>query len=373
MLLKTLINLQSIQPGFQTASILAINVPTLNLGRTPQQINLFYRQLQERVQTLPGVETVALGSTVPWRDSFNFTITFSVEGKKNANPQDDPRARFRSISPGFFKALGVPLIAGRDFNDADRNGAERVVIIGARVADQLFPGQDPINRQLVWTDPVTKFIGLSNEPRRIVGVVADIDDSSITPAPVMTIYQPFDQEGGGRLFVRTSSNPYLLVPTIKRIAHELSPEQPVERAATLEDIRAEVLSPERLNAIVFGGFAGVALAISVVGVAGVLAFSVSARTREFGVRLAIGSQPRRLLRDVLLEGMFMAGVGVISGGLGGFALARAVGSLIMPVQLPTPLPIVAAASVLIGAAAVAALVPAMRASRIDVMEALRSE
>lgn len=373
MLLKTLIALQAIQPGFQTASILAINVPRIPLGRKPEQIAAFYRELRDRVAALTGVEQAALGFTIPWRDSGGFDLAFSVEGKKNANPQDDPIAQYRTVSPGFFETLGIPMVSGRDFNDADRNGSERVVIINAHLAKQLFPGQDPINRQLAWTDPVSKFAGISTEPRRIVGVVANVDDAHIDPVPMMTVYQPFDQGGGDRLFVRARTDPYSLVPAIRRIAHELAPDQPVERAATLEDVRAEVLAPERLNTVVFGGFAGVALAISIVGVAGVLAFSVSARTREFGVRLALGSQPDRLLRQVLLEGIFMAALGVISGGLGGYAVAWVIGSYVMPVQLPSILPIVGAAAVLIGAATIASSVPAMRASRIDVIQALRTE
>ena len=137
---------------------------------------------------------------------------------------------------------------------------------------------------------------MSPEPRRIVGVVADVDDENVVPGPAMTVYHPFEQEiGGGRLFVHARTDPYALVPPITRIIRELSAEQPVEQAATLEDVRAEVLAPNRLNALVFGGFAAVALTIAVVGVAGVLAFSVSARTREFGIRLAIGSAPQRLL------------------------------------------------------------------------------
>src|SRR5262249_19706253 len=174
MLLKTLIALQAVQPGFETTRILAVNVPVISYGRTPEQIRLFYRQLQERVAMLPGVERVALGSTVPWRDSGGASgLAFSVEGKRNANPQDDPRARFRTASPGFFTTLGIPLVAGREFTDADRSGAERVVIISAKIANELFPGQVPINRQFTWTDSVTRFIGVTTEPRRIVGVVAD--------------------------------------------------------------------------------------------------------------------------------------------------------------------------------------------------------
>jgi putative ABC transport system permease protein len=190
----------------------------------------------------------------------------------------------------------------------------------------------------------------------------------------MTVYHPLEQEiGGGRLFVHTRQDPYALVTPITRIIRGLSDEQPVERAATLEDIRAEVLAPNRINALVFGGFAAVALTIAIVGVAGVLAFSVSARMREFGVRLAIGSAPRQLLTGVLGEGAVIAIAGIVAGVAGGAALVWIVSRYITDVRLPDALPTVAAAAILVGAAILASLMPAARASRVDVLQALRSE
>jgi ABC-type antimicrobial peptide transport system permease subunit len=201
-----------------------------------------------------------------------------------------------------------------------------------------------------------------------------MDDEKIEPSPMMMVYHPFAQElGGGRVFVRASGDPYALVPAIARIVREIAADQPVERASTLADVRAEVLAPNRLNAIVFGGFAAVALAISVVGVAGVLAFSVSARTREFGIRLAVGSQPRRLLAGVLLEGASMAALGVAAGVTSGLVLTRLAGAYIRDVQLPGALPLIGSASVIVAAALVAAAVPAARAARVDVMRALRTD
>jgi ABC-type antimicrobial peptide transport system permease subunit len=226
----------------------------------------------------------------------------------------------------------------------------------------------------MWTDPVMKFIDVSTNGRRIVGIVADVDDENVVPGPAMTIYHPFGQEiGGGRLFVHTRSDPYALVAPITRIIRDLSAEQPVEKVATLEDVRAEVLAPNRLNALVFGGFAGVALTIAIVGVAGVLAFSVSARTREFGIRLAIGSAPMSLLTRVLKEGAAIAGIGIVAGAVGGYVLTRVVGSYIEEVRIPGFVPIVAAAMILVVAAVLASLVPAARASRVDVIDALRPE
>jgi ABC-type antimicrobial peptide transport system permease subunit len=190
----------------------------------------------------------------------------------------------------------------------------------------------------------------------------------------MTIYHPFGQLGiGGRLFVHTAGDPHALVSEVTRVIHQMSSEQPVERPATLEDVRAQVLSPDRLNAFVFSGFAGIALLIAVVGVAGVLAFSVSARTREFGVRLAIGSAPRHLLAGVLSEGLVIAAIGLAAGAVGGYALTRVTEAFVGHVPLPGVLPVIGAATVLVGAAIAASLIPAARASRVDVLQALRSE
>jgi ABC-type antimicrobial peptide transport system permease subunit len=289
--------------------------------------------------------------------------------------EEDPRAQLRTVSPGFFASLGVPMLEGRDFNDLDRRGGEPVVIVSRTLADRLFPGQDPIGRHVMWTDPVMQFAGISLAPRRIVGVSADIDDQNITPQRVMTIYHSFSQEEvwGGRLFVHTHGDPYALVSPATGIIRALSPEQPVERAATLEDVRAEVLTPDRLNTVVFGGFAAVALAIAIVGVAGVLAFMVSGRTREFGIRLAIGSKPVDLLKGVIRDGAVIAVSGIAVGLVLGYALARLAGSYFEAVQIPEPLPLAASALVLLGAAVIASMLPALRASRVDVMQALRSE
>jgi len=376
MLVRTLLALQAARPGFETERVLAVNIPVVSYGRTPEQILAFYREVQRRVTAIPGVERVAFGSTVPWRDAggFGAGFQFSIEGQTRENGADDPRARFRSVSPGFFAALGIPLIEGRDFTADDRDGGEKVVIISASIARQLFPNQNPLNRRLMWTDGLMRFINITGDARRIVGIVPDIDDERIDPHPAMTVYHPFEQElAGGRLFVHTRSDPYLLVPAITRTVRELAADQPVERAATLEDVRADVLAPDRLNAIVFGGFAAVALAISIVGVAGVLAFSVSGRTREFGIRLAVGSQPHSILAGVLAEGLWMSAIGVIAGAVGGSALARIVGSFVQHVQLPSAVPIAVSAAVLLTAAVVGSLLPAARAARVDVVQALRAD
>jgi ABC-type antimicrobial peptide transport system permease subunit len=241
----------------------------------------------------------------------------------------------------------------------------------------MFPNEDPINRHVFWTDPVLK-INSSQTPRklqRIIGVVADIDDVHVVPEPTVTIYHTFEQGPlfRGRLFIHTSVNPYSLITPVTRIIRDMSADQPIERAATLEDARAEVLSPHRLNSVVFGVFAAVALSIAVVGVAGVLAFSVSARTREFGIRLALGSQPQRLFKNVIAEGAAMAAAGIMAGAVLGFVLARVAHSYFADVAMPGIFPVAASALVLLTVAVVASMLPAARAASVDVIQALRTE
>src|SRR5271163_2000748 len=376
MLLKTLLALQSVRTGFDTHNVLALNVPVVSYGRTPDQILGFYKEAIRQIAALPEVDRVAVGTAVPWRDKgiFGPGFQFSAQGHVRANGEEDPHAQFRTVSPGFFAALGVPIIEGRDFNELDRKDSEKVVIVSQSVALRMFPTSDALNQHIMWTDPVMKFIDVSPEPRRIVGIAADVDDENVVPGATLTVYHPLDQEiGGGRLFVHTHTDPYTLVKPITRIIRDLSVDQPIEKAATLDDVRAEVLTPDRLNALVFGGFAAVALAIAVIGVAGVLVFSVSGRTREFGIRLALGAQPRTLLTSVIGQGALMAAVGIVAGAVFGYLLARLANSYVVDMRMPDLVPVAASAAVLLAAAVVASVLPAARAARIDVMDALRSE
>ncbi|MBV9301307.1 MAG: ABC transporter permease [Acidobacteriaceae bacterium] len=375
---KTLLSLEAAQTGLDTRHVLAVNVPVLHVGKTPAQVVEYYREATRRIRELPGVQNVAIGMFVPWLEVSNeIGLQFGTDGHVPSPSEEHHSAGFRIVSPGFFATLGLPLLEGRDFNDADRSGSERVVIISQSVAQRIFPHQDPLNHHLMWTDPILQVIPyISTEPARIIGVVADLDDGDIVPKPTMTVYRPADQEAvllQGRLFVHVRSNPYALVTPITRIMRSMSADQPVEHAATLDDIRAEVLSPERLNAVVFSIFAGVALLIAVVGVAGVLAFSVSGRTREFGIRLAVGSQPRTLLMRVIAEGAAMAIAGLALGLGCGIVLARVAGSFLADLKTPGVLPVASSALILLLAAVIASVIPAARAARVDVIQALRTE
>ncbi len=396
MLVAALIALQSATTGFLTRQVLAFDIPPVSIGSSSpstgtapasarasnppspgphEQAPDLYREVTQRVGQLPGVDAAVGALFVPWRDTGRWPhVQFTVEGYTPADGEDNPYARQRSVGPGFFAALGIPVVAGREFNEDDRVGSERVVIVSQSIAQRLFPNGDALNRNLWRTGALSASGSANPTPSRIVGVVADVDDESVDGAPAMAVYTPYRGKSlPMRMFVRTSGEPYVLVPAVTRIIRDLSANQAVERPATLEDVRAEVLAPERLNAFVVTGFAGIALLIAVVGVSGVLAFSVSARTREFGVRLAVGSAPRHLLMRVLSEGASIVAVGIASGAVAGYAIAGVASSYVENVRFPGALPVLTAATVLASAAVLASLMPAARAARVDVLQALRSE
>jgi putative ABC transport system permease protein len=371
MLLTTLVTTQTAKTGYANMShVLAIDVPAAALGVPMKNGIGFFRDATERLGELPGIEAASFGNVVPWRDAgaFGGTTRFTVEGYTPVDGEEAPIGRVRTAGPRFFAALGIAVLDGREFTDGER---DPVAIVSRSLAQRMFPNGEALNRHVSWADPMAD----KPTPRRIVGVVADVDDENMVRQPAMTIYAPSSPMlgYGGRLFVRTAGDPYVLLPAITRIVRALAPDQSLERAATLEDVRAEVLSPDRVNAFVFSGFAGIALLIAVVGVASVLAFSVSARTREFGVRLAVGSAPSQLVWRVVSEGLAIAAIGIAAGALGGYALARVAARFFGSVQMPGALPIAGAAAVLIGAAVAASMMPAARASRVDVLQALRSE
>jgi hypothetical protein len=363
MLVTTLIALQQAQTGLDTHHVLTVDVPALSYGKTPQQVVDFYKESMRRIDALPGVSTTAFSTIAPWRDadSVGVGLQFSADG--HVHGKDDPRALWRTVSPGYFAALGVPILDGRDLNDLDDQNREPVAVVSETLARRMFPAGDAVGQHVYWTDPVLEFLpGTDAEkvrfkgPHRIIGVVADVDDLHVVPQPVTTIYGTFADSPmfGGHLFIHTTANPYSLVTPVTKIIRQMSADEPVEHAATLEDMRAKVLAPDRLNSLVFGVFAGVALLIAVIGV-------------------AVGSQPENLLRGVVAEGVVIAAIGVLAGAAFGFVVARVAGSYFGDLKMPGALPVIVSAFVLIGAAVVASMLPAARAARVDVIQALRSE
>ncbi len=373
LLLRSLLALQSVDAGFATHSILAVDVPIVPF-RTEAQTRALFLEFERRLASLPGVRSVAVGSMVPWRDLGVSNTAFEFEPVGSSVEGQRLRARFRSVSPGFFPTLGIPLLAGRNFTEADRAGSEQVIIVNETLAERAFPGQDPIGRYVAWTDPATAFIDLSTRPRRIVGVAADVRDQNPSLPPETTVYHPFEQETrGGRVFVHAAGNPYALVADVRKLIRDLAADQPVERTRTLEDIKADLLASNRLNALLVIVFSVVALTLAGLGVASVLALSVDSRFPEYGVRLAIGASPKRILLSVLVEAASIATSGMALGLAGAVAVSRVLTGLLYEVKPWDPHAMGSSAAVLVAAALVSAMGPALRAANVDPMCVLRRE
>lgn len=371
MLVTAVTSLQTANMGYDLRRVLAVDLPNRFAdGVDDPAWTAVARHVVQRVSEIPGVEAVAMGESVPWRDRVRERVQFVAEGYQPATGEEAPAGAMRYVSADYFKVLGVPIVAGRGFSEQDRQSKEQLAVISESVARRLFPNGDAVNRLLTPTNLGTN--RRSYDPRRIVGVVADVDEEDVVQEPVMMVYTLL-RGGGSRLFVRAAGDPLLLKSIVTSTIRDVAADQAVERLNTLEEIRVAVLGPNRLQAFVFSALGGIALLIAVVGVAGVLAFSVSARTREFGVRLAVGSTPGNLRAGVLWDGARTAAIGIAAGAIGGYLVARLAGAFFDRVDLPGALPVIGAAIVLIGAATAASLVPALRASRVDVLQALRSE
>ncbi len=373
MLMKALVHVETARTAIDLPHVLVFDIPPASgVGRGDRSVLSFYEETTRRVRQLPGVDAVAVGSFVPWRDagSSGSGLQYRGEGQTSGPGEEIALARMRIVAPNFFATLGMPILQGRDFNANDRAGTALVAVISESVAVRAFPGGNAVNRRLLWKDPIEN----GDVPARVIGVVPDLDDEHVVAGAAPAIYLAVPQIGVAlRLFVHASGDPTVLMPEVTRTIRHLSADQAVARPATLEQVRSEVLSPERLNAFVVSGFAGIALLIAAVGVSGVLAFTVSARTREFGVRLAVGSAPRQLLMRIVSEGVAIAGIGVAAGAGGGLGVARAASWFVDHAQTPDVLPVVGAAAVLMGAAVLASLLPAARAASVDVIQALRAE
>jgi len=342
-------------------------------GRNDTEVLSYYETMRDRIASLPGVREVGVGSTLPLTGT-SFALEVKAESRAVNPDEPTPRAEFRTATPEFFRAAGIPLLRGREFQSTDRDGNEEVVILNETLAKRLFPDQDPIGRRVAWTGEVLKFIPITGDWRTVVGVVGDTKDAGLDAAPRPLIYHPFAQEAWtGSLVIRAAADPASITPAAVRIIRDLDAEQPIENIRTLEEIRAQAVAPNRLNALLVAAFGLLALIIAVVGIAGVLGFSVSQRTGEFGIRMSLGADARRVQRMVVGEGAILVAAGLMIGVAGSIAVSRFLEGLLFEVAAFDPLTVSAVALVMGTVGIAAAWIPAMRASTVEPVEALRYE
>ncbi|MCZ6918240.1 MAG: ABC transporter permease [Gemmatimonadetes bacterium] len=368
---RTLINLYGVDPGVDLENVLTMEVPATEAGRTDAEVLEYYETMRDRIAAVPGVEEVGIGSAIPLRAS-GFRLEVKAEGRPVDPNEPTPMAEFRTATPEYFRAAGIPLVRGREFRNTDRESSGKVVMLNETLARRLFPDQDPIGRRVAWMGDVLRFIPITGEWRTVVGVVGDTKDAGLDEAPASVMFHPFAQEiWSGSLVIRTATSAAPIARAATRIIRELDAEQPIENVLTLAEIRGQTVAPNRLNAALVAAFGVLALVIAAVGIAGVLGFSVSQRTNEIGIRMSLGADGGTVQRMVLREGALLLGIGLAIGALGSLGVSRLVTGLLFDVAPSDPLTLGAVALLLAAVSIGASWVPAARASSVEPVEALR--
>lgn len=368
-LIRSLIALTSVDPGFRTEQVLTFRTPAGNFGALPGDDRMF-AQLIAEIEGHPAARSVAVASWVPLAAQAPLAVGVRVDGEVDES-QPAHLTAVNDVSPGYFETLGIPLLSGRYLNATDRDETTDVVVINRSMAEAHFRDVDPVGRRLAFA-----MGGGGNWSRdyEVVGVVSDSREYGIDEEGIHTFYRSADQTTWGpAVLVAASGDPSELGPVVRDALHRIQPSRAIEQMQTLEVLREADVAPSRLNATLFGSFAVLALVIAAVGVLGTLAFSVSQRVREFGIRMAIGADQASVLKNVMGEGVLLVALGLALGLAVSVGLGRFLSGLLYRVDPLDPASLVAAGSLLAAVALIATLVPAMRATRIHPSEALRGE
>jgi putative ABC transport system permease protein len=374
LLTRTMQRLSLVDDGLTGGNRLTLEVPP-DYTQPPEKSVALYERIQSRLAAIPGVKDVGLGSTVPLR-SERFALDIKAEGRPVAPGEPMPHAEGRTASPEYFRAAGIPLLKGREFASTDRTGTGLVVILNQTLADRLFPGQEAVGRRVAWTGEVLKFIGVSGDWRTVIGVVGDTKDGGLDAEKIPVLFAPFAQfDGvfGSSLVIQSAGDPASLATAATRAVREVAPEQPVEKVLTLDQIRDESVAPRRLNALLVASFGLLAVIIAAVGIAGVLAFSVSARTNEIGIRMTLGADASKVQRMILGEGGVLLALGLTLGVVGALLLSRLIRGLLFGVAPHDPVTLAVVALLMAAVGIAACWIPAARAARIDPGIAIRSQ
>jgi len=389
LLTRTMIRLSEVDSGLRAEEVLAMDVPLLQLSGGPSSGNdpmawfrhimeldvaakQQYERMRSEIQALPGVTEAGLGSSIPLAAAM-MTFDVKAEGQALAVGEAMPRADIRTASPEYFRAAGIPLLLGREFTSTDREGSELVVIVNKTFADKFFPGDDPIGKRIAWTGPLLKLSPISGDWRTIVGVTGTTRDGGLDAEPRASVFMPFTQmlSIGGALVIRADSNAPGLVAAATRIVHRIAPAAPIVKVLTLAQIKDQSVSPRRLNAELISSFGILALIIAAVGIAGVLAFSVSARTNEIGIRMSLGADRGRVQRMILEEGGVLLALGLVLGVAGAWFASGLIRGLLFGVAPHDPVTLAGVAGLMAAIGILACWIPARRASRIDPVITMR--
>lgn len=366
LLIKSFWRLQQVAPGFNPENLLAMETSLASARYdTPQSQAAFFKQTLERINSLPGVQSAAIVNNPPL-SSRRSVDGFLIEGRPEPRSRSEtPLADYRSISPDYFRAMNIPISQGRAFTEADAADAPPVAIVNEAVVRRYWPNESPIGRRIKMRD----------RWQTIVGVVGDVRQSGLDAEASTHVYMPFAQNPQGRmgLVIRTSAEPMSLAAAVRNQIGAIDKDQPVYNVQTMERTVADSVSPRRLNMLLLGILAAVALALALTGIYAIIAYSVAQRTREIGVRIALGAQRRDVMRLVVGHGMSLALLGVAVGLALALGLTRFLSGLIYDVSATDPATFAAVVALLAIVALVACYIPARRATKVDPMIALRYE
>ncbi|HEY7505021.1 MAG TPA: ABC transporter permease [Gemmatimonadales bacterium] len=362
--------LLAVDPGFRTASVVSARLALPRTGRDTAEVIGFYRDLVDRARALPGVSEAAAVSYLPLsREGARYS--FSVEGQPFAEPQQRPSSSFNVVTPGYFSALDIPLLQGRDFTEQDGWDSPYVAVVNQTLARRFWPNQSAVGKRLTFDDE-------PDEPGdwlTVIGVVGDSRHLTLVDDVMPQIYAPEAQVGLEEmaLLVRTPLDPQTVAPAIRELVASLDPEVPVSEIYQLTRLRDESISTDRFRTLLLGGFGALALGLAIIGVYGVISYGVVQRTREIGIRVALGARRAEILRLVIGEGLLTVAGGIAAGLVAGAALSRLLVTLLFQVKPWDPATFASIAVVIAGVALGACVLPARRALRVDPASTLRAE
>ncbi|HXW03914.1 MAG TPA: ABC transporter permease [Vicinamibacterales bacterium] len=366
--------LTSVDVGFRVDRLLTFTLP-VSEGRLTgaAQTTAFYRELLQRLHAVPGVQSASVSVFMPLRGQP--TLGFSIAGRSANEVARRPRAAINAASPEYFRTLGIRIVRGRGFTDADRTGSQPVALVNEAFVRRYLSGVDPVTQRVVLEAvPNVEQLGSAVE-RQIVGVYADVLNGGLQNDVLPAIDLPFAQVPLPRttVAVRTAGEPMSVRQTIAAVVQNMDPDLPIADVETMEQILSDSMATDRFNTALFGGFAAVALLLAAVGIYGVMAFAVARRTHEIGVRMALGAGRRRILAQVLREGMTTSLIGIALGSFGAYYVARSMRGIVPGAGEADSTAYMVVTAMLLGAALVASLLPAARAASVDPMIALRRE
>jgi len=372
--LKSFWNLTRVDLGVKADHVLTFQLPvSLERFSDIEKIAPYYRQMLDRIGSVPGVKSAALTSGIPTRGT-GFGMVFRIVGGPPIDPSALPAAGFQLVSAGYHETLGIRVVKGRSFDERDTSNSGRVAMINENMARTYFAGVDPIGQRVAVNEVIPP--GKVGQPIewQIIGVFHTVRNDGLRdehPEIDVPFWQmPFP---GVAVVVRTQGDPTAMTKSLAAAVNSVDPDLPLAGVQTMDDILTEQLAPDRFALALFGGFAAAALLLAAIGVYGVMAFGVAQRTQEFGVRMALGAQRSRVLHLVLKEGAILAVIGSLIGLVGAYVVGRLMQSTLYGVPAFDMVAFGAVSFVLLAAALLASLLPAWRASRVDPMNALRSE